>query len=166
MTLLNPNPRIDQVATPVKYSLGFTGTSDPGAITPAHRLLLEKLIRDSVFIEFHHGDCIGADALAHEFVRVFRPDVKIHIHPPAIEHKRAFCTGDVMHPPRPYHDRNQDIVDASHGLIAISCTSSEYNRSGTWSTVRKARQRGISIWILYPDGTIQYIPQEQGAEQI
>jgi hypothetical protein len=68
--------------------------------------------------EFHHGDCLGADAVAHAIVRSWRPTARIIIHPPSSDSLRAFCQGDAHLAPKPYLARNQDIVDECEVLVA------------------------------------------------
>lgn len=50
---------------------------------------------------------------------------------------------------KPYLERNANIVEESSILIACPIDKNEEEwRSGTWSTVRKARKRNIMIHIL------------------
>lgn len=99
--------------------------------------------------EFHHGDCIGSDAQAHEIAQAF--GCKIVIHPPINPSKRAFCKGEItILEPRQYLDRNHDIVDACETLIATPKTSEEELRSGTWATIRYARKTGKNVIVLHP----------------
>ena len=97
--------------------------------------------------EFHHGDCLGADEISHDIVFEFFPNATIHIHPPTNSIKRAYCKGGILHPEKPYMARNQDIIDACDILIAAPSGPEEL-RSGTWSTVRKARIAQKKIIIL------------------
>ena len=122
--------------------LGFTGT---------HRGMIASQIQDlkttfKVFYvtEFHHGDCIGADAEAHDIAVAH--GIPIIIHPPTDARKRAFChIGNPQLPIRqlptkPYLTRNHDIVDASDVLFAAP-HGTEILRSGTWATIRYARKQ-------------------------
>jgi hypothetical protein len=90
--------------------------------------------------EFHHGDCIGADAEAHDIVREFFPDVRIIIHPPAKTTTQAFKQGDESRLPAPYITRDKAIVNESEYLIGAPLTNDEVIRSGTWTTIRYARK--------------------------
>ena len=101
-------------------------------------------------IEFHHGDCVGADADADAIVRTLLPVPRIVVHPSTIRNLRAGCVGDVEHEMKPPLDRNRDIVDACEVIIATPETSEEHLRSGTWSTVRYARKKGIRVVVLTP----------------
>jgi len=101
--------------------------------------------------EVHHGDCIGADADFHQLSR--SENIRVVIHPPVKDVNRAFCNGDVVLPPKPYITRDDDIIDAVDVMIA---TPKEYNmilRSGTWTTVRHARKKGKTVFVILPDGT-------------
>lgn len=138
--------------------IGFTGTQN--GLTDAQEAALDRLFAELEHhaIEFHHDDCIGADARAHDLADNYTFDIEIH--PPDKDNKRAFCTGGIIHPEKPYLDRNKDIVDCCDTLIA--CPNGEERlRSGTWSTVRYARKRAsidrvqIKIWIITPSGEIR-----------
>ncbi len=136
--------------------IGFTGTQV--GMTKRQRMAFCMLIaghsidHDSA-LEFHHGDCIGADAQAHEVVD--RLGHKIVIHPPLDIRKAANCVGDDVWAlvPQLYLTRNKDIVDATELLIAAPKGPEEL-RSGTWSTVRYARRQGKQLQIIMPDGAV------------
>jgi len=109
-----------------------------------------EFLKTTDITEFHHGDCIGADAEAHHIVRTFFPHVKIIGHPPVNESKRAFCTFDEVRPADEYLVRNRAIVMCSDLLVATPGEAEEQLRSGTWSTVRYARHCEIPVKILVP----------------
>lgn len=131
--------------------VGFTGTQR--GMTAAQRtiftgsLLLAKIGIDP---EFHHGDCIGADAEAHSIA--MKLGFIIHLHPPLDPKKRAFCPAPHEMEPRPYLDRNHDIVDATRLLIATPGEAVEQLRSGTWATIRYARKQRRTVIIIGPCG--------------
>ena len=52
--------------------------------------------------------------------------------------------------PRDYLDRNKDIVNNCDLLIAAPKENTEVLRSGTWSTVRYAKQLGVTVVIIEP----------------
>lgn len=130
--------------------IGFTGTQK-GMTYEQGETLLALLSRGETK-EFHHGDCIGADAEAHEIAKACR--IPIYIHPPLCPGKRAFKHSRFTYPPRLYLERNHDIVDESNILIACPSSRSEETRSGTWATVRYARKKNKEIKIIWPDGKI------------
>jgi hypothetical protein len=76
-----------------------------------------------------------------------RPDLgcAIVIHPPAIETQRAFKTAADVRAPKPYLDRNKEIVRETALLVAAPAEAVEQLRSGTWSTVRYARWLGRQV---------------------
>lgn len=100
-----------------------------------------------------HGDCVGADEDAHEIA--LARDIPIHLRPCDIRSQRAFCRGAAReHLPKPPLARNPDIVDDGDVLIATPA-GPEVVRSGTWSTVRHARRRGRTRYIIWPDGAVE-----------
>ncbi len=137
--------------------IGFTGTQR--GMTKKQLVAFRDLIAARSFdhgddLEFHHGDCIGADAQAHDIVDTLGHHIVIH--PPSDGSKRARCAGDdvTVLDPLPYLIRNKNIVDATTMLVATP-GGIETLRSGTWSTVRYARKLGRRIHIIMPDGTCQ-----------
>lgn len=128
--------------------LGFTGTRE--GMTPRQNQDLRWLLLALDFEEFHHGDCVGADAEAHDIVRAIYPQVKIVIHPAEGTDHRAFKKGDVILEPLPPLERNRDIVKASRRMIATPKEPREVLRSGTWATVRYSRQFSKPVDILVP----------------
>lgn len=105
------------------------------------------------FLEFHHGDCIGSDADAHEIACFLEWDIVIH--PPEAEQLRAWCApAKHICDPLPYLDRNKEIVRQTDCLIAAPREREEQLRSGTWSTIRFARMLRKRYMIIYPDGGI------------
>lgn len=123
--------------------VGFTGTR-AGMTRAQQETVFLLLIGCEVL---HHGDCIGADAEAHELVK----GARIVIHPPEDDRYRAFCAeASRVLPTKPYLERNHDIVDACDILIAAPRTEQEERRSGTWATIRYARTRGKPVIIANP----------------
>lgn len=98
-----------------------------------------------------HGDCVGADAefdaIAAELGlwRVARPGCDQGGRSP----KRAWCDVDVVRPTEPYAVRNGRIV-ADAGVLIACPSGPEKRRSGTWSTVRKARAAGVPVVVVMP----------------
>lgn len=143
-------------------NLGFTGSRD-GLTKPQHealRGLLDAFIAEQAATtpdtvpQFHHGDCVGADALSGDAAH--DAGYEMHIHPPNIGTLRAYCFNRyqaTVYEALPYLVRNKNIVDSTNILVATP-NGPETTRSGTWSTVRYARKKSKEIWIVYPDGHV------------
>lgn len=130
---------------------GFTGTSQ--GMSDDQKAAVKNYLIDNFGGSFHHGDCVGADAEASEIAAEL--GLWIVVHPPENESKRAFCQKvRVILPPKPYLERNRDIVNSCDRLIATPLEGGEILRSGTWATVRYARKVGKPVTIIYRDGTI------------
>ena len=141
--------------------IGFTGTQK--GMTDEQKLYIMKLFKNCAAgseFEIHSGDCIGADK---DFVDILEwiekkgwcVFFKKIGHIPNIDTKRAFCKYDEERIPKPYLERNHNIVDESDYLIATPGDYKEQLRSGTWSTIRYARKKGMEITIVYPDGSVK-----------
>jgi len=133
--------------------IGFTGTRQRG-LTNEEKANLDAILKTAQISEFHHGDCVGADESAHEFIREYSPNTIIHIHPPDQDKARAWTRkkGCVVYPPKPYIARNHDIVGATDLLVAaVPGLELLYPHSGTWATVRYARKLGKVIIFLGPE---------------
>lgn len=128
--------------------VGFTGTQE--GMSRLQKSFLEGVLARLCPEEFHHGDCVGADAEAHEIVRLNVPRCRIIIHPPDVDSKRAFCSGDEARAPRPYLARDLAIVACCDELIAAPKSIIEELRSGTWATIRYARKAQKRIHLLRP----------------
>ena len=136
--------------------VGFTGTQ--AGMTRQQRIELDGYLRGLRVVhtlsEFHHGDCIGADSNFHSYLvaRLLKWQAYdlIFIHPPEDESKRAWCYSKNIFAPRPYLERNRDIVDAVDILIATPRQQYEVVRSGTWATIRYARKMGRKVRIIWP----------------
>jgi hypothetical protein len=112
---------------------------------------------------FNFGLCVGADVDAYFAVKaVGKYQPKIIGYPGYSEYrpndlsKRAKdCRCDELKEPKPFLVRNQDIVNDSDILIATPKEFEEQIRSGTWSTVRKAKAQRLQIIIIFPDGSLK-----------
>ena len=130
-------------------AVGFTGTQ-AGLLPRAKEELSRHLIalREQGFITLHHGDCVGADAMAHDIAKHI--GYRIIIHPPFARGARAFKVGAELHRPMcAYLERNKNIVLSTARMIA--CPKDRFNeelRSGTWSTVRFARKKEREIILI------------------
>ena len=137
-----------------EFHIGFTGSR---YLNLVHACLiraekLSELLRKAKLkypnLFLHHGDCIGGDRYADLIAK--RHHIKTIIHPPALKKHRAWCTGAYfIHPMKRYLDRNKDIVNCSNILIAMpKDIENEELRSGTWSTIRYARKKGIQVVLI------------------
>lgn len=133
-------------------SVGFTATQE--GMSGAQKITLRETLLKLTPDELHHGDCVGGDEECDKIARSL--GVAVVIHPPTNSSKRAFCAqpGDVVWEPAPYLERNGDIVESSTVLIAAPRRDVEELRSGTWSTVRKARRSGRRVFVLARDGGV------------
>lgn len=133
--------------------IGFTGTRIGMSWQQSRRVAMQ--LHALAFDEFHHGDCVGADMQAHEWV-VNMGIPRIVIHPPTDPKHRAFCTGEtvILLAEAPYISRNEHIVESSDIMIAAP-SGTEVLRSGTWATIRYARWARRTIYIAYPDGSMK-----------
>jgi hypothetical protein len=137
--------------------IGFTGSSK--YVTKEQQLSLAEVLAENCVVEdyarpeFHHGDCVEADALAHDLAHQLK--YYIVVHPPINNKARAFKSGDLILATLPYLIRNKRIVEATEKLIAVPAQKEEqFRRSGTWFTIRYARKTGKPVTLIYPDGTI------------
>lgn len=132
---------------------GFTGTRE--RLSSFQRTHLVKFLTLADPSALRHGDCVGADYEAH--LLCLTMGIFVHVHPPVRELYRAFARitwGGVVYDPKPYRDRNIDIVDGSAYLIAFPKEEHEVLRSGTWQTVRYARSQKKDVFIFFPDGWV------------
>jgi hypothetical protein len=75
------------------------------------------------------------------------------VHPPSDPKLRAWCRGDEIHDPKPYLERNADIIDACDWLLAMP-DGPERKGSGTWWTINHAADIGRFVLIVFPDGGV------------
>lgn len=133
--------------------LGITGTRK--GITQAQFDVFHKMIEeDSCISHLHQGDCMGADYnltcmfLMMHYARIVR-------HPPINRGTQANGEFHETRERKTYLERDKDIVNESDYLWAAP-KGEEIVRSGTWTTVRYARKKGIPITIVMPNGDIIY----------
>jgi hypothetical protein len=137
------------------HKVGFTGTQEgmsKGQKDDLRELLIQLFVPG---VEFHHGDCIGADTQAASIARELK--YKIVAHPPQDTKKQAFHDSDEHRIPMPYLDRNANIVTETHILLAAPRTNvrpKSLRGSGTWWTIVFAEKRGGKVIIL-PRGEVK-----------
>jgi hypothetical protein len=135
--------------------LGFTGSRD--GMTIDQRFVIQGILIELEPDQTVHGDCTGADAAFDVLCKeldIFReayPGKDRYGRSPT----RAFCDCQIIHPPLPYLVRDKIIAEKSDlGLIACPKGMIEERRSGTWTTVRYARNLNRRVWLVYPDGSL------------
>ncbi|MFZ2239330.1 MAG: hypothetical protein WAV90_07260 [Gordonia amarae] len=138
------------MSTPSRHgvAVGMTGTRHP--ITEAQRIWLGGQILTAA--ELRHGACVGADEAGHQ--AAIAAGVPIVVHPPVDE--RLMVTRDHHGrwlTPKPYLDRNRDIVDAVDRVIGLP-DGPPRRGSGTWYTIEYAVCSGKPVLVCFPDGTV------------
>lgn len=141
--------------------LSFTGTR--AGMTVQQRREVLEVWQHGPPTEIHHGVCIGSDEEFHNILLRVRPKYwpqKVYMHWPTnrsatfLPKIPAGFSGTVINcEPKPYLERNGDIVRAGTLLLATPAEFKEELRSGTWATIRLARRLRKSIVIVWPDGT-------------
>jgi len=130
--------------------VGFTGTRK--GMTSEQKDTFAKVLKEVSAHVFTHGDCIGADAQAHE-IAIKNRWLYIEKRPCTLPDQRAWTIGGhKCYPPEAPALRNMRIVDDCEVLIATPGGFKEVRRSGTWMTIRYARKVGNLVIIIWPDG--------------
>jgi hypothetical protein len=129
-------------------------------MTPAQERMFRSMLSGQKGAALHHGDCIGADAQAHEVACSLGREVTIH--PPVNGTIRAWKTSPDIRAARPYLSRYKAIVCETDMLIAAPAEAEEQRRSGTWATVRFARKLGKPVCVIAPDGTATFYAPAPG----
>lgn len=132
--------------------VGFTGSRSGTTTAQLHTLrsfLIENL---NEIEEFHHGCCVGADTMAHNVA--YELGIPISYHPPTDMSQASDLSefDGTWFRPKPYLERNREIVDCCTVLIAMPRTDYEQQRGGTWYTVRYARKKDKIVNILRRGG--------------
>lgn len=132
--------------------LGMTGTRF--GLTESQFAAFLKVMSQITITEFHHGDCVGADAEIATFLKQEQPSIRIISRPCTITKARAYTDADETHEPIGPLDRNRLIVDGVDLMVAFPGKMKEQQRSGTWYTIRYARKQGVPLMIFWPDGSV------------
>lgn len=140
-----------------KRYIAFTGTRN--GMTDLQKESLRSLVarlsvESKLLVSFRHGACIGADRQFHDIVQSLGAGaVEIH---PGDESQREWAVKNtrpcLIFETKSYLSRNRDMVDMSDVLIACPHENSEQLRSGTWATIRYARDSGRPTIIINRDG--------------
>jgi hypothetical protein len=135
--------------------VGFTGTR--AGMTPAQLEVVASFFvtvnYDDEMWVLHHGLCVGSDALASRLA--YAALGYVIGHPPTnrrLVDPHAWY--DEAREPLPYLLRNRAIVDTVDVMLATPREEREVLRSGTWATIRYARDSRRPLYIINPDGRI------------
>jgi DUF438 domain-containing protein len=147
--------------------VGFTGTRSGMTTEQKERvrtLLLwfvdEIPTKSPSAITLVHGDCVGADADAHEIARSL--DMLVEIRPCDFPGMRAHCEGATfVHPVTTPFARNRAIVEVSHRMIATPATAEEQPRGGTWYTIKYSKKKGRRTYVVHPNGAYELYPSAE-----
>ena len=136
--------------------LSFSGTRD--GMTHKQMETVRRLIAEIAPTQVIHGDAIGSDEQFHQLVeihrKIFNVSITIKIYPSDREHQRAYCEGDTIMPQMPPLERNQLIAKDGDKLLACPKEMSMVLRSGTWTTIRKAKMFGKIVYVVLPNGDV------------
>jgi hypothetical protein len=120
-------------------NIGFTGTRR--GMTDRQKTALAVLMEEFDQYEgqptLHHGAANGADSEAVILAAEWDWKTTAHLASPPGTAKLLLA-------------RNRNIVDSSNLLIAAPSTIEEVRRSGTWMTIRYARQTDKPVVVLDP----------------
>lgn len=148
--------------------IGFTGTRI-GMTGDQSNKFCQTICAMMDATEFHHGDCVGADDMAANYVfQTVRdgkegkhpaPNIKIIVHPPSNHAHRAFNVRfDEIRIAKTYFARNRDIVNETDILIVCPKDKECNPNGGTWYTHDYAKRAGKKIIVIWPDGTLEETP--------
>jgi len=146
MRLDNPN---DTLYKSIEI-VAFTGTQI--GMTWAQKKAFRSLLIEMKPRVLIHGDCIGADADAHDIAVDL--GIEVWIRPCILSEKRAYKEGKLLAEPEEPIARNHKMVDQSHALIGCPKRPRQELRSGTWATIRYAKKADVLRWLVFPDGSV------------
>jgi len=133
---------------------GFTGTRRGMTnfqLDGTRRVLMHG-IKTFEVVEVYHGDCVGADEQFDEIAADL--GLPRFLLPGNDERYRAHCErrgAIILEPPAPPLARNDRIVFHANIMTATPGEDIEMNRSGTWATIRRTRNAGKKLILLFPD---------------
>lgn len=137
--------------------VGFTGTQHGMTANQARSFM--KFLADLGITCGHHGCCVGVDKQVHILLMWLLGENGIILHPPEDLSKVpsgifGSFPAENIRKPRPYLERNHDIVDETKRLVGLPYQSHEIMRSGTWATVRYAKKTDKPVTIIWPNGDL------------
>jgi len=139
-------------------SLGITATRNK--LNSDQRNRLTQVLAEHFIVgirQLEHGCCTGGDEMA----ALLGKDLgyRVVAHPPknkAFFSQKSYDASDEHLPELDYLERNRMIVSRVNLLVAVPGTVEEVVRSGTWTTLRYARERRLTRIIIFPDGKLKY----------
>lgn len=137
-----------------RFRIGFTGTQY--GMTDRQKSNFEEIFSwfEKTYgdrgLEFHQGQCVGADFDALSIVKS-RGGVWTVSHPPIDKRMIHTLECDETRPDCTFIGRNHNIVDGVDILLAAPRSRKEEQRSGTWATVRYARRVSRPIEMVWPN---------------
>jgi len=129
--------------------VGFVGT--PAGMTGAQLRSVQIALMEYGPVEVHLAGRGGADEQVFEIadrLRLWRM-----VHPGPAPTGRPVCPGDVEFPPKPEDERFSDIAEAAGVLLAAPRGAHSAPGCRTWSTVHRARELGLPVVLVLPDGS-------------
>ena len=128
--------------------IGFTGTRK--GLTQYQKYKVDAFLKSCKIKAAYHGGCHGADTDFHTIVS--KICLHIYVLPGDAKQRENFIRkGDsFVLKPKPYLERNKDIVNNCNLLIVCPNSTKERLRSGTWATYRYAKKIGKPVVIFYP----------------
>lgn len=137
--------------------VGFTGTRQ--GMTPLQKAALVELLSGMAagkVVAAHHGGCVGADIEFDQLWGRHGPrDGTVVVHPSNLKSCQGHWRSSAfVREEKAPLERNRDIVAETDLLIATPKESMSVLRSGTWATIRYAKQAGKPIYVIYPDGSV------------
>ena len=146
--------------------IGMSGTRH-GMTDAQQRSLVERASQGHVL--GHHGCCVGADEQFHWIL--FELGLSCIGHPPTDQKLAMKILDDTpenlalafqeLRDPRPYLDRNEDIVNETSELWAFPYQTQhnepDSRTGGTWYTIRYALNTGKPVKIIWPDGSTENV---------
>lgn len=137
--------------------VGFTGTRQ-GPTPAQHRMMDRVLLHFAVnsgMKTFVHGGAIGCDTFAHHVVTAsgLNREILVEILPADNPGSTVWIPmgNCIIYERMPPLERNRIIVRRIHGLIATPKFFRE-DSSGTWATIRYAREIGCPVYIITERG--------------
>jgi hypothetical protein len=130
--------------------VGMTGNRD--GLSTKQKSLCKEFLKTLKATEFHHGDCVGADAKTHKIAKAL--GLYIVVHPPEKKELRAFCDGDDIRLTKSSLARNRDIVHESEVMLGFPKTEFQ-TKGGTWYTIKYAKKNNRKLYIIYPSGNVE-----------